>query len=252
MADIMLNEQMSYLLQDLKYKTHEILNLELTDSHLQQFEKYTALLLAWNQKMNLTTITEPSEIMIKHFLDSLVFVKWLDNRKSPNKLVLGDIGTGAGFPGIPIKILRPDINVLLIDSLKKRTFFLNEVINQLELNSINVIHSRAEDIGRDKLYRESFDIITARAVAELPVLIEYAIPLLKVGGMLYAAKGIEPDKEISAAQNALKLLNSKIEQLEQYRLTEDAAYRSLVIIRKTEKSSEKYPRQAGKPKKNPL
>jgi len=167
-------------------------------------------------------------------------------------LTLGDLGTGAGFPGIPVKICLPQINITLIDALAKRLNFLNEVIVELDLKDISTCHARAEDLGRNSKYRESFDIITVRAVAELPVLLEYAIPLLKVGGKLYAAKGVDPEKEIVSAQKAFKILNCEVENLDKYKLAEGAEYRSLIIVKKNEKTSDKYPRQAGKPKKEPL
>jgi len=246
------NLEINHHIQLLQNQAESILNLELTPKHLSQFSRYTHLLLDWNERINLTAITEPAEIMLKHFLDSLFFVQWIKKLSISEDLTIGDLGTGAGFPGIPIKILMPDRNVILIDALLKRVIFLNEVIEQLGLSSISACHARAEDVARDPLHREKFGIITARAVAELPVLLEYAIPLLEVGGFLFAAKGMEPESEIRSAKKALQLLHCRVEHLEKYRLGEGADYRSLIMIRKVGETPSKYPRQAGKPKKSPL
>ncbi|NLI92882.1 MAG: 16S rRNA (guanine(527)-N(7))-methyltransferase RsmG [Peptococcaceae bacterium] len=246
--DLEIRSQLQYL-KDIALKGF---NLELTEAQLSKFLRYTHLLLDWNQRVNLTAIIEPAEIMIKHFLDSMVFVRWIKNVYPQHTLSLGDLGTGAGFPGIPVKILLPEVHVILIDALAKRVNFLDTVINELELSNIQPCHARAEDIGRDPVYRERLDLITARAVAELPVLLEYAVPLLKVGGRLFAAKGLDPEGEIVSSEKALKLLNCEIEHLEKYRLAEGADHRSLIIIKKNGRTSDKYPRPAGKPKKNPL
>jgi 16S rRNA (guanine527-N7)-methyltransferase len=245
-SEKILNEQLC-ILKDLALQTMDI---HLTEDHLQKFAKYTALLLEWNEKLNLTSITDPAEVMIKHFLDSLVFVQWVN--QLDKCFLVGDLGTGAGFPGLPMKILLPDIKIVLIDSLAKRLNFLNEVISELKLPNIQICHSRAEDIGRNPDYREKFDIITARAVAELPILLEYASPLLKVGGRLIAAKGVNPEKEIEASKNAFNVLNCHVEHLVKYKLADSAEHRALIIVQKKSSTSQKYPRQAGKPKKSPL
>lgn len=239
-------------LKRLKVMAEHTFGLTLTDEKLVQFSRYASLLLAWNQQMNLTAITDPEGITVKHFLDSLVFVPWLKQLYPSQKVLLADLGTGAGFPGIPINILLPEIHVVLIDSLSKRINFLKAIIQELGLTKIEAIHTRAEDIGRAPSYRGCFDVVTARAVAELPILLEYAIPLLKVGGRLIAAKGMDPDTEIKSAQKALSELNSELEIVQQYSLAEGADHRSLIIIKKKERTPEKYPRAAGKPKKNPL
>ena len=227
-------------------------DLVITDEQLRQFVDYTAILLDWNQRINLTAIIEPKDIIIKHFIDSMAFIKKIDYYYPQKNIFLADIGTGAGFPGIPITILRPQIHVTLIDSLAKRISFLDYLITQLNLRDIQTCHARAEDLGRNKKHRELYDVVVARAVAELPVLLEYCVPLLKVGGRLIAAKGIKPEDEISSAKNALNLLNSQIETLDKYKLANGADYRSLIVIRKNKSTPEKYPRQPGKPKKNPL
>lgn len=252
MVDELLDSELNSHLQFLKEKAEADLQLELTDEHLTKFHLYTRMLLEWNERINLTAITEPREIIIKHFLDSLVFVKLLTKSFSEKAILLGDLGTGAGFPGIPIKILLPDLHVVLIDSLAKRINFLDEVCTSLSLTNIELFHARAEDAGRDTRYREQFDVIVARAVAELPVLLEYTVPLLKVGGLLLAAKGINPERELASARNALQALSSQLEGLERYGLAEEAEHRSLLMIKKLAHTPSKYPRQAGKPKKNPL
>lgn len=226
--------------------------LELTADQINNFIRYTSLLLEWNEKINLTAITDPEEIVVKHFLDSLVFVPWINQYYKNQNVKIGDLGTGAGLPGIPLKIVLPDVQVVLIDALAKRINFLDEVIKELKLEHIKTIHARAEDIGRDPSHREKYELIISRAVAELPVLLEYASPLLKVGGRLMAAKGVDPENEIQSAQNALHQLNCEVEYLTKYKLAAGADHRSLVIIKKIAATPAKYPRQAGKPKKSPL
>lgn len=236
-----------------KEQAKERFDIQLTDFEISQFFNYGTILLEWNEKINLTAITHPEEIITKHFLDSLVFVKWIRlYYKDLNQIMLADLGTGAGFPGIPIKIVQPEIKILLIDSLAKRLNFLQEVINSLRLQDIDTYHSRAEDIGRNNQYREVFDITVARAVAELPVLLEYMSPLLKVGGRILAAKALEPEKEIISSQRALQVLNCEVEEVDKYNLGEGAEHRSLIIIKKANTTPKIYPRQPGKPKKNPL
>lgn len=233
-------------------RAREDMMLEITEVQAEQFVAYGCLLLDWNNKINLTAIVKPKEIIIKHFLDSLVFVKHLRRLYPDSKISLIDIGTGAGFPGIPIKITQPEIKVLLLDSQAKRLDFLNTVVKELRLEKIDTYHSRAEDLGRDKKYRETFDIAVVRAVAELPVLLEYAAPFLKTGGRLIAAKGIEPEKNAASARKALQILNCEIEMIDKYSLAEGADYRSIIIIQKKSDIPESYPRPAGKAKKRPL
>ncbi|RNC28949.1 MAG: Ribosomal RNA small subunit methyltransferase G [Candidatus Dichloromethanomonas elyunquensis] len=256
MAESILEHEISRQICLLKETALETFGIMLTDEHLSKFLHYTHLLLEWNQRVNLTAITDPAGIMVKHFLDSMIFVQWIQNEYSKEypqvSLRIGDLGTGAGFPGIPIKILLPETEVYLIDALAKRITFLDIVIDELGLSQIYACHARAEDIGRNPLYRESFDLIAARAVAELPVLLEYAIPLLQIGGRLLAAKGLDPEKEISSAEQAFRLLNCSLDHLEKYRLAKGADHRSLVIVKKSGRTGDKYPRPAGKPKKNPL
>lgn len=246
--DLDITQQLHFL----QTKALEDLNLDLTEEQLAKVSLYVELLLERNEKVNLTAITNPRDIMIKHFLDSLVFVKWIKRFYQQKRVVVGDLGTGAGFPGIPINIALPEVKVVLIDALAKRINFLNEVKFQLNLPEIETCHARAEDIGRKSEYREVFNVVVARAVAELPVLLEYSIPLLKVGGRLIAAKGVDPEKEIRSAQKAFQVLNCEYEHLDKYKLAEGADHRSLIIIKKIGHTPAKYPRQAGKPKKDPL
>ncbi|NLM20882.1 MAG: 16S rRNA (guanine(527)-N(7))-methyltransferase RsmG [Peptococcaceae bacterium] len=246
------DQQISRHIDVLKNMAMANWDLHLNEIQLSQLTAYTVMLLDWNKKINLTAITDPAQIMIKHFLDSMVFVKKLDYFYPQKKLLLADIGTGAGFPGIPIKILRPQINITLIDSLAKRISYLDHVIEALNLKGIKAIHARAEDIGRDQEHRECYDVVVARAVAEFPVLLEYCTPLLKIGGRFIAAKGLDPEKEILLAKNALNVLNCQIELYENYKLAEGADHRSLIIVRKTGQTLAQYPRKPGKPKKDPL
>ena len=233
------------LLEDLKEKSKKIgINLKQID--LEKFYDYMNLLLEWNEKINLTAITEPKEIILKHFIDSLSIEKYI---KDGNKLI--DVGTGAGFPGIPLNIARNDIKITLLDSLNKRVVFLEDVINKLELKNINAIHSRVEEYAKNKNYRESYDIATSRAVAPLNVLLEYLLPLVKINGICICMKG--PNKEeIDLANNALKTLEGKIEQIDEILLPDSDIKRNIIIVRKINKTPEKYPRKAGMPSKEPL
>ena len=180
------------------------IDIMLSEEQLQKFYKYMKLLLEWNEKINLTAIIEPKEIILKHFIDSLSIIKYIKNKNS-----LVDVGTGAGFPGIPIKIVLPEIKVILIDSLNKRITFLNEVISQLDLKYIEAVHSRVEDFARNKEYREKFDVATARAVAQLPIILEYLIPLTKVKGNIICMKGNKIDEEIKKSKKAISVLGEK-------------------------------------------
>ena len=176
-------------------KGMEALNIELTQKQTDQFYKYMQLLIEWNEKINLTAITKPEEIIQKHFIDSATIIKNLKNTKT-----LIDIGTGAGFPGIPIKIIKPEIEIVLLDSLNKRIKFLEEIIKKLELKNIKAIHSRAEEIGKNKEYRESFDTVVSRAVANMTTLSEYTIPLVKIGGKAIYMKSSEIEEELENAR----------------------------------------------------
>lgn len=237
----------------LEEKLEEI-SVPLNGESIRAFTTYAHLLRDWNEKMNLTNITDDEGIAIRHFLDSLTLVPHLEAemknlRKSSLSLI--DVGTGAGFPGIPLKVALPSLEVTLLDSLKKRVAFLEEVCSQLKLSGITTIHLRAEDAGRDKDYREKFDVSTARAVAALPVLCEYCLPFVKKGGIFLAMKG-QLEEELGSAQKAIARLGGDIENVHHFYLPGTEMKRSIVVIRKTHKTPEAYPRKAGKPEKEPI
>lgn len=223
-------------------------NIEISEKQLQLFEGYRHLLLEKNKVMNLTAIEEEEEVNYKHFLDSVLPLTMVDIKKGASFI---DIGTGAGFPAIPMKIMRPDIKMTLLDSLNKRIRFLEEVNEDLSLGVENLIHGRAEELGRQSKYREQFDIVIARAVSQLNTLSEYALPFVKPGGYFIAMKGPKAEEEIAAGENAVKLLNGKIELVKEYSLTGEEE-RTLILIKKTGNTAKKYPRGGGKPKKAPL
>lgn len=225
----------------------EQIDIKFNDKHLNQFYEYMNLLLEWNEKINLTAITEPEEIILKHFIDSLTINKYIEKNKT-----LADVGTGAGFPGIPLKIYRPDLNVTLVDSLNKRINFLNEVISDLDLKDINTVHSRIEDFGKDKKYRESFDYVTARAVANLTTLSEYLIPISKINGQCICMKGNDIEEEVKNSKNAINLLGGKIDKVDYFELPNSDISRNVIIIDKIKNTPSKYPRKAGMPSKEPL
>lgn len=219
----------------------------LSDQQLAAFERYAELLVEWNQKMNLTAITEPEEIAVKHFVDSLMLLKYID---LPENGSLIDVGTGAGFPGIPIKIYSPSVRVTLLDALNKRINFLDAVSKELGQEN-RCLHLRAEEGGRKPELREQFDVATARAVASMTALAEYCLPYVKVGGVFAALKGFEIESELEEAKPAIKLLGGKIERVEQYTLAGELK-RSVVVIKKISQCSTKYPRNSAKIVKNPL
>ncbi len=223
------------------------IDIEFDDKQINQFYDYMNLLLEWNEKINLTAIVEPEEVILKHFIDSLTINKYIEKNKT-----IADVGTGAGFPGIPLKIYRPDLNVTLVDSLNKRINFLNEVIDKLDLKEISTVHSRVEDFGRDKKYRESFDYVTARAVANLTTLSEYLIPITKVNGKCICMKGNDVKEEITNSKNAINLLGGKISKIDEFKLPNSDISRNVIIIDKMKNTPNKYPRKAGMPAKEPL
>lgn len=225
----------------------EQIKIVFDDKQLNKFYDYMNLLLQWNEKINLTAITEPEDVILKHFIDSLTINKYIEENKS-----VVDVGTGAGFPGIPLKIYRPDIKVTLVDSLNKRINFLDNVISNLELNNICTVHSRIEDFGKDKKYRESFDYVTARAVANLSVLSEYLIPLAKSNGKCICMKGNDIGEELSNSKNAIDILGGKIEMVDEFYLPKSDISRNIIVIDKIKNTPNKYPRKAGIPVKEPL
>lgn len=221
---------------------------DLSEKQFLQFEKYYELLTEWNSFMNLTAITEHEEVLKKHFLDSLSIVKAV---KMEDIHTVMDIGTGAGFPGIPLKISYPHLKVVLLDSLGKRVKFLNHVINELGLEDISAIHGRAEDFARQAEYREQFDLCVSRAVANLSSLSEYCLPYTRKNCLFVSYKSGKVEEELENAKRAISLLGGKVEYVSKFMLT-DAGERALVVIRKEKHTPNKYPRKAGLPSREPL
>lgn len=227
----------------------EYFEITLSDRQKEQFDRYYELMIEKNRVMNLTGITDYDEVCLKHFTDSLTIVR-IKNMDQVNSLI--DIGTGAGFPGIPIKIVFPHIEVVLLDSLNKRLKFLDEVIEQLSLEKIATLHGRAEDYAKKKEYREQFDLSVSRAVANLSTLSEYCLPFVKQGGSFISYKSADSDDEIQQAEKAVKILGGDICKVDKFRLPESEIGRSLVEIKKIKSTPGKYPRKAGVPGKEPL
>lgn len=223
------------------------INIVFKEEQIRKFYTYMNLLIEWNNKINLTAITEPNEIIIKHFIDSLTILKYFEDKET-----VIDVGTGAGFPGIPIKIMKENVKVTLLDSLNKRINFLNEVIEQLELENIETVHSRIEDFGRNKKNREKFDVVTSRAVANLTTLSEYMVPLTKIGGKCICMKGVNVEEEIVKSKNAIKILGGEIVKIEKLKLPEEKSDRNIIIINKQKNTPAKYPRKAGTPSREPI
>ena len=228
-------------------------NIILTEKQIKQFDQYYDLLVEWNSFMNLTAITEFDEVCQKHFLDSLSIVKaYPDHYFEENTFQFIDIGTGAGFPGLPLKIVRPDLKVTLADSLNKRIKFLQNVIDELSLDGIEAIHTRAEDAARNAKMRDQYDFVVSRAVANLSTLSEYCLPFVKEGGYFIPYKSSDCKEEINNASHAFVELKGKLEDVITFDLPEEEGGRSLIIIKKTGKTPKKYPRKAGVPSKEPL
>lgn len=239
--------ELSKELEELLINGAQYYQKSITKYQVEQFVKYMDILKEWNKKINLTAIEDDREIIIKHFIDSisiLPYVKDQDQR-------LIDVGTGAGFPGIPLKIVNQNIEVTLLDSLEKRVKFLNEVINYTNISKISAIHGRAEDFGTNPQYREQYDIAVARAVANLPVLLEYCLPFVKINGIFIAMKGSNTE-EFDNCTKALDILGGKIEKIEKMALPFTNIERNVVVVRKFRQTPTKYPRKAGKPVKEPL
>lgn len=225
------------------------LGYPLTEHQKTQYERYFELLVEWNEKINLTAITEKDEVYLKHFYDSIAPIVQGLIENQPIRLL--DIGAGAGFPSLPMKILFPELDVTIIDSLNKRINFLHLLAEELGLNGVHFYHGRAEDFAQDKAFRAQFDIVTARAVARMQVLSELTIPYLKVGGRLLALKASNAPEELEEAKNALNLLFSKVEDNLQYALP-NGDPRYITIVEKKKETPNKYPRKAGMPNKRPL
>ena len=222
------------------------IEIELTKKQIEKFYNYMNLLLEWNEKINLTAIIEPREVILKHFVDSLTIAKYI---KENEKLI--DVGTGAGFPGIPLSIVKENTDIVLLDSLNKRINFLEEIKQNLKLKNITTIHGRAEEFGKNKKEREIYDIATSRAVAPLNILLEYLLPLVKVGGKAICMKGSNIE-EIGNAKNALEILGGKIEKIEEITLPNSDIKRNIIIVKKVKNTPSKYPRKPGTPSKEPI
>lgn len=225
------------------------LELELNETQLQQFERYYELLVEWNKVMNLTAITEYEEVYEKHFLDSLAIVKVEDINKVESII---DIGTGAGFPGIPLKIAFPHLKVVLLDSLNKRINFLNTVIEELGLENVETLHGRAEDYAKKAEYREQADLCVSRAVANLSTLSEYCLPYVKVDGKFIPYKSGEITTEADEAKKAVSILGGNVKKILKFHLPDSDITRSFVVIEKKKATPKKYPRKAGLPSREPL
>ena len=223
-------------------------DLFLTDDQIEQFHMYCELLSEWNQVMNLTTSTDPEEVDLKHFTDSLALGVYF----KPGRSTLIDVGTGAGFPGLALKIAFPELEVTLADSISKRISFLDTVIRTLGLSGIRTIHGRAEDLARDPGLREQFDLCCARAVANLSTLSEYCLPFVKCGGTFVAYKSEDVDEELAAATKAIRKLGGSVERKVSYELPFSDVGRSLIFLKKTDPTPGQYPRKAGTPSKKPL
>ena len=230
-------------------KSLEKLNIHLNEKQVYQFVKYYEMLIETNKVMNLTAITDFDEVIDKQFVDSLALIQAIDLNK---ELKVIDVGTGAGFPGIPLKIAFPELDILLLDSLNKRIHFLDQVISELGLENIQTIHGRAEDFGRNPLYREKFDLCVSRAVANLSTLSEYCVPFVKVDGYFISYKSGKVQEELDASRHAVDILGGKVEKCLNYALADTDMERSLVVIHKLKPTKKAYPRKAGKPSKEPL
>lgn len=238
-----MKEKIDYLVNEMKK-----INIDLSESQIQQFMKYYEMLVEWNKVMNLTGITEFKEVVMKHFVDSVI----IDQKLVSQSKTMIDIGTGAGFPGIPLKIVYPHLNVTLLDSLNKRINFLNSVISEIGLENIETIHGRAEDFAKKEQYREQFDLCVSRAVANLATLSEYCIPYVKVNGYFAPYKSGNISEEIEMSKFAVNLLGGKMQEIDEFMLPGTDIARSIVKIKKYKNTGKKFPRKAGLPTKEPI
>ncbi|WP_445489246.1 16S rRNA (guanine(527)-N(7))-methyltransferase RsmG [Niallia sp. 03133] len=224
--------------------------ITLSERQLEQFEMYFHTLVEWNEKMNLTAITDKEDVYLKHFFDSITASFYYDPLKEPATLC--DVGAGAGFPSIPLKIVFPQLKVTIVDSLMKRIHFLEHLAKKLQLEDVEFIHDRAETFGKKNDYRENFDIVTARAVARLSVLSELCLPLVKVGGTFVAMKAASAKEELQAGQKAISILGGKLVDAHSFVLPEEESERNILIISKEKQTPKKYPRKPGTPNKEPI
>lgn len=226
--------------------TFQTIDMDIEDSKIEKFWLYMKLLLEWNEKMNLTSIVNEEEIIIKHFLDSITVLKYINTEST-----VIDVGTGAGFPGIPINIMM-NCKVTLLDSLNKRTHFLKEIENKLHLKNIEIIHARAEELGKNKTYRTHYDVALSRAVAPLNVLLEYVIPFIKINGKFICMKGPNIEEEVKDATKALKILGGEIERIDKIWIGQENMQRNIIVIKKTGDTPNGFPRQPGKATREPI
>ena len=241
---------MRYDLTKFKHGLEE-LNITLTDEQIEQFLQYYEMLVEKNKVMNLTGITEYEEVIQKHFLDSLSLIRVIPDIAS-QKLTVIDLGTGAGFPGIPLKIAFPELEITLMDSLNKRILFLQEVIDALGLKKVSAVHGRAEEMASNATHRQQYDLCVSRAVSNLAVLTEYCLPFVKKGGLFVSYKSADSDAEIQEGKKAISILGGKLTSVDKFQLPDSDLRRALVCIKKVKDTPKKYPRKAGTPAKLPL
>ena len=226
-------------------------NFKLNEKQINQFNQYFTSLIETNKKVNLTRITEKDDVYLKHFFDSITPLFTFGEIFTKSQ-TLCDVGAGAGFPSIPLKIMVPELRVTIVDSLCKRLNFLQELVTQLDLKNVALVHGRAEDVGQNKQYREQFDIVTARAVANMAVLSEYCLPLVKKNGNFIALKGPKAEDELNSSQKALKTLGGKTTAVKELQLPHSSEDRTLILVKKVQATPKKYPRQAGTPHRKPI
>jgi len=225
--------------------------IELSEVQKEQFATYFHELVETNKVMNLTTITEEDQVYLKHFYDSIV-LGFVDEKLLHEELTLCDVGSGAGFPSLPLKIINPKLKITIVDSLNKRIKFLDGLVEKLNLDNVSLVHGRAEEVGKNPQFRESFDVVTARAVAAMNVLTEFCLPLVKIGGQFVAMKSEKAPEELEVAQYAIKTLGGEIKQQESVELPNDAGLRNFIFVGKISKTPKKYPRKPGDPARKPL